>query len=95
MARKMAADEVETTWFARHGSVPAIDIPVHWPDAYRNVVERRIALIESRRYIGLVEKPEYKRRWQWSDKGFAAGWAEREHEALERWLLDRLGFVKL
>lgn len=90
MARKMAADELETTWFTRHGSVPTTEIPDHWPAAYRAVVERRIALIESHRYIGLVEKPEYKRRWQWSDAGFESGWAVREKDALERWQLDRL-----
>ncbi len=90
MARRMAEGELETTWFNRHGSTPVTEIPTHWPDAYRAVVERRIALIEAHRYIGLVEKPEYKRRWQWSDHGFAAGWAERERDALERWLLDRL-----
>lgn len=90
MARKMADGELETTWFARHGSIPTTEIPDHWPAAYRAVVERRIALIESHRYIGLVEKPEYKRRWQWSDGGFDAGWALRERDALERWLLDRL-----
>jgi len=90
MARRMAADELETTWFARHGSTPITNSPGHWPQAYRAVVERRIALIESHRYIGLVEKPEYKRRWQWSDQGFEAGWVVRERGALERWLLDRL-----
>ncbi len=90
MARRMAADELETTWFARHGSTPVTDIPGHWPEAYREMVERRIALIESHRYIGLVEKPEYKRRWQWSDQGFEYGWSEREMGALARWMLDRL-----
>jgi len=90
MARRMAEGELETAWFTRHGSTPVTEIPGHWPAAYRAVVERRIALIESHRYIGLVEKPEYKRRWQWSDKGFATGWAERERAAVERWLLDRL-----
>ncbi|MEW5994260.1 MAG: BREX-2 system adenine-specific DNA-methyltransferase PglX, partial [Candidatus Zixiibacteriota bacterium] len=90
MARRMAEGELETTWFDRHGSTPVADIPDHWPAAYRAVVEKRIALIDSHRYIGLVEKPEYKRRWQWSDKGFGPGWDEREKAALERWLLDRL-----
>lgn len=90
MARKMAAEELETTWFARHGSVPTTEIPNHWPAAYQAVIEHRIALIESNSYIGLVEKPEYKRRWHWNDGGFEAGWVVREQGALERWLLDRL-----
>lgn len=90
MARKMADGELETTWFDRHGSTPVTDIPAHWPADYRALVERRIALIEDNRWIGLVEKPEYKRRWQWDDQGFDAGWAKREQAALKDWLLDRL-----
>ncbi|KAA0575161.1 BREX-2 system adenine-specific DNA-methyltransferase PglX [Azospirillum sp. B21] len=90
MARKMADGELETTWFDRHGSTPVTDIPAHWPADYRALVERRIALIEDNRWIGLVERPEYKRRWQWDDQGFDAGWAKREQAALRDWLLDRL-----
>ena len=63
MARKMAAGELSTTWFERHGSTPVTEIPDHWPEDYRRLVERRIALIESERFIGLVERPEHKRRW--------------------------------
>ncbi|KAA0570336.1 BREX-2 system adenine-specific DNA-methyltransferase PglX [Azospirillum sp. Sh1] len=90
MARKMADGELETTWFDRHGSTPVTDIPAHWPADYRALVERRIALIEENRWIGLVERPEYKRRWQWDDQGFDAGWTKREQAALKDWLLDRL-----
>jgi hypothetical protein len=32
MARKMAAGELETTWFERHGSTPTTEIPTEWPD---------------------------------------------------------------
>ena len=45
--------------------------PTHWPDAYRTLVERRIKLIETNKEIGLIEKPEYKRRWNdepWQDQ---------------------------
>ena len=59
-------------------------MPAHWPEAYRQLVERRIALIESDRNIGLIERPEYKRRWN------AAPWEELEQAALRSWLLDRL-----
>jgi len=48
------------------------------------VVEARIALIESDPYIGLVERPEYKRRWA------AESWELQEQTALRGWLLDRL-----
>ena len=90
MARKMAEGELETTWFTRHGSTPITELPAHWPADYRAVVERRIALIEDHRWINLVERPEYKRRWQWDDQGFDAGWDKREKAALKEWLLDRL-----
>ena len=84
MARRMAAGELETTWFARHGATPIIELPDHWPDDYRALVERRIVLVESDRFIGLVERPEYKRRWN------VESWHDQEQRALRRWLLDRL-----
>ncbi len=84
MARRMAAGELETAWFARHRSTPITDLPTHWPADYRAVVERRIALIESDSTIGLIERPEYKRRWS------SAPWEEMERDALRAWLLDRL-----
>jgi hypothetical protein len=52
LARKVAAGEVETSWFERHGSTPITELPDHWPDAYRQVVERRIELIELDRTSG-------------------------------------------
>ncbi len=84
MARKMARGELETAWFERHRSTPITDLPAHWPDDYRSLVERRIELIESDRFIGLIERPEYKRRWALEP------WHKMEQEALQRWLLDRL-----
>ena len=84
MARRMAAGELETTWFARHGATPITEPPDHWPDNYRAFVERRIALVESDRFIGLLERPEYKRRWN------VESWHNQERRALRRWLLDRL-----
>ena len=59
MARQMARGELETTWFERHRSMPITAIPAHWPADYQRLVERRIALIEADRYIGLIERPEY------------------------------------
>ena len=83
LARKMAAREVETQWFARHRSTPVTEIPKDWPEEYRAVVARRIEMIERDRNIGLIERPECKRRWQ-SDP-----WEAKEREALTTWLLDR------
>ena len=84
MARQMEKGELQTAWFERHGSTPITEIPTHWPAAYRQLVERRIKLIETNKEIGLIEKPEYKRRWN------TEPWAEQEQRALKNWLLDRL-----
>jgi hypothetical protein len=84
MARKMAAGELETAWFERHRSTPITELPAHWPDDYRKLVERRIELIENDRFISLIERPEYKRRWALEP------WEKMEEEALKRWLQDRL-----
>jgi uncharacterized protein DUF7008 len=84
MARQMATDELETTWFQRHGSKPITVLPDHWPEEYKQLVERRIALIEHDPYIKLIERPEYKRRWN------TESWEDQERRALRNWLLDRL-----
>ena len=84
MARKMAAGELETAWFSRHGSTPITELPAHWPAAYRQHVERRIALIEGDRNLALIEQPEYKRRWN------TEPWEEQQERALREWLLARL-----
>ncbi|WP_446212913.1 BREX-2 system adenine-specific DNA-methyltransferase PglX [Micromonospora sp. IBSANI012] len=74
----------QTEWFNRHGSKP-IDRPQpHWPAEYRSLVERRIAVIGSNRHIGLIERPECKRRWS------TDGWEKMQSAALRDWLLDRL-----
>ncbi len=84
LARRMAAGLETTTWFERHDSTPVTDIPSHWPKDYRQVVQRRIDLIERDHNIGLIERPEYKRRWN------TPGWKDLERAALRDWLLDRL-----
>jgi Eco57I restriction endonuclease. len=84
LARRVSTGEEQSVWFARHGSTPLTEIPVHWPAAYRDLVERRIALIQSHPYIRLLERPEYKRRWA------TEPWGKQEGRALRGWLLDRL-----
>jgi hypothetical protein len=83
LARRVAAGETDTVWFERHGSTPVTEIPTHWPTAYRSVVQARIELIERRRDLALIERPECKRRWS------VEPWEKRERVALEAWLLDR------
>ena len=84
MARKMAAGELETTWFERHKSTPITELPDHWSDDYKQLVERRIEIIETNKNIALIEQPEYKRRWN------TEPWDSQLERALRNWLLDRL-----
>ncbi|WNV90381.1 BREX-2 system adenine-specific DNA-methyltransferase PglX [Umezawaea sp. Da 62-37] len=84
LARKMATGKVETQWFVRHGSTPITELPAHWPEGYRRTVEARIALIEKRRDIALIERPECKRRWA------TESWEKQQERALREWLQDHL-----
>ena len=84
MARDPAPDEGVTAWFRRHGSTPTTEIPAQWPAEYRELVQRRLDMIESNSFIRLLEKPEYKRRWAQEP------WEKRQERALRDWLLDRL-----
>ena len=84
LARRVAAGDEVTAWFERHGSTPVTEIPTHWPQAYRDLVQRRLDLIESNKFIRLLEKPEYKRRWAMEP------WGKQVESALRGWLLDRL-----
>jgi hypothetical protein len=90
LARKVAAGVANTQWFTRHGSTPITDLPDHWPEKYKTLVEQRIRIIEERPDIALIERPECKRRWQLRKDNKPWGWAEQEESALRDWLLDRL-----
>lgn len=84
LARKVKEGTAETQWFARHhGSEPTTELPDHWSPEYRAVVQRRIDVIESNRYLALIERPECKRRWS------TKGWDDLAKKAAEDWLLDR------
>jgi hypothetical protein len=86
LARQVEAGEAQTTWFTHQTPkiTPVTGIPARWPAAYRGLVQRRLDLIGSDRAIGLLEKPEHKRRWSIDP------WDKREKQALRDWLLDRL-----
>ncbi|MFH8657533.1 BREX-2 system adenine-specific DNA-methyltransferase PglX [Streptomyces afghaniensis] len=82
LARRAATGEVETQWFTRHSATPVTDIPQHWPQAYRELVRRRVNAIEQNASLGLLEQPEYKRRWG------AEPWETRIVPVLRNRLLD-------
>lgn len=86
LAQQIEEGTTETTWFSHHNHnfTPITEIPPYWPAEYRELVQRRLDLIGSDRNIGLLEKPEHKRRWQ------SEPWGKRVTEALRDWLLDRL-----
>jgi hypothetical protein len=84
LARRMAAGEVQTTWFERHGSTPLTELPRHWPAAYRELVERRLRRIADDPAIRLIEQREYKRRWN------TEPWDKQFTKAARDWLLARL-----
>ncbi|MFJ4778886.1 BREX-2 system adenine-specific DNA-methyltransferase PglX [Streptomyces sp. NPDC088762] len=85
IAKRVETDSAVREWFKRHGSVSIVEIPAHWPDWYREIVQARIDVIN--RYpkgIGMIERPEHKRRWS------AEPWEKKEKAALRTWLLDRM-----
>lgn len=84
LARQVTAGNEETVWFTRHGSTPVTEIPARWPAAYRELVQRRLDLIESDPSVALLESPEHKRRWA------SESWESMQQRALRDWLLDRL-----
>ncbi len=84
LARKLAAGEEQSAWFTRHNSTPITTIPTDWPADYQQLIQQRMDIIESDPNIALIERPEYKRRWN-MDPG-----DQQQHTALQNWLLDRL-----
>lgn len=82
LARRVAAGEASSEWFKRHNSAPITEIPERWTAAYRAIVQKRIEAIESSRAVGMIERPEYKRRWA------TEGWDAMQDNALRSWLLD-------
>jgi len=84
LARNIARGTMTSTWFERHGSTPITEPPSHWPDWYTERVHERLELIGSDKFVNLLERPEYKRRWNWES------WDDLAHDALQKWLLTRL-----
>ena len=71
-------------WFTRHGITPRTSIPTHWPEDYRQVVQRRLDLIENERFFKLLETPVHKRRWS------REAWPDLVKRKLQDKLLDKL-----
>lgn len=84
MARKLADDEADASWFERQAIVPRADVSPTWPEAYAALVRRRIETIASNPALAVLESPENKRRWAHD------GWEKTEARAVRRWILDAL-----
>lgn len=86
LAQAVASGKEGTAWFSHpeQHSTPRTEIPAAWPAAYKEVVRRRLDLIATDKFIGLLERPEYKRRW------VQEPWEKRQERALREWLLDKL-----
>ena len=83
LARRLAQGKTVSTWFAHNKITPITELPRHWPEQYRKVVERRIEILRQRDDIGLIEQPEFKHRW------LTEPWEKRQRDAIRQWLLDR------
>lgn len=84
LARRAEAGSEKTAWFERHGSTPITGLPDSWPDDYKALGQRRLDLMESDKFIRLLEKPEFKRRWA------VTAWDAQRTAALQAAILDRL-----
>ncbi|WP_280356645.1 BREX-2 system adenine-specific DNA-methyltransferase PglX [Nocardia otitidiscaviarum] len=84
LSRRISKGEATPEWFTRHSGVQTIDLPSDWHEDYKAVVNARISVIESNRAIGMIERPDYKRRWA------TENWDFLQDKALRSWLLDRM-----
>ncbi|WP_022890258.1 BREX-2 system adenine-specific DNA-methyltransferase PglX [Agromyces italicus] len=84
LARHVAAGREPAEWFLKHGSSPIVDVPREWPADYRALVVRRLHEIESNPSVRLLERPDYKRRWERSS------WDDERTDSLRDVMLDRL-----
>ena len=84
LARSATPQKNENAWFEEHHSTPLTNLPSTWPEAYRQVVARRLEGIATNATLRLLEGPEHKRRWELDS------WESRLEQSLKRWLLKRL-----
>jgi hypothetical protein len=84
MGRCMGRGILETTWFERHGSRPITAPPPNWSSEYTELYHQRHIEMQENKNIRLIEKPEYKRRWQ------VESWEKQVEKALYEWLANRL-----
>lgn len=84
LGKRAEEQGVKTEWFRRHHSEMISEIPATWPEVYKDTVRRRLEAMKNSAVIGLIERPEYKRRW------LTDGWEDQQQAALKEWLLARM-----
>ncbi len=84
LARRVAAGDLRTRWLDEFAAAPTAEVPGFEDEGYRNLVERRLAEIESSAAIRLLETPDFKRKWE------TVGWTRLVQSAAQIDLLDRL-----
>lgn len=84
LARSVARGADDGAWFSEHLSTPLTELPAEWSKEYRDLVFRRLELIDSDPLIRLLERPENKRRW------VSDSWERQQEKALRGWLQGRL-----
>ncbi|MGA5339957.1 BREX-2 system adenine-specific DNA-methyltransferase PglX [Streptomyces griseoincarnatus] len=84
LGKRVKEKGVKTEWFRRHNSTMISEIPAEWPEAYKETVRRRLEAMKNSSVIGLIERPEYKRRW------LTDSWEDQQQAALKEWLLARM-----
>lgn len=84
MARNLGHRDEIAVWLHRHGATLRTEWPQDWPKDFKDLAYRRHVEIQENKLVGLLERPEYKRRW------VAEPWEKQVERALRPWLLDRL-----
>jgi len=77
LAQELAENGGSNAWFTRHDATQTTEFPAEWPEAYKTLIENRLTVMETERFIKLIEKPEFKRRWM------SLEWEKQEQEAKE------------
>ena len=84
LARQIALGKIKTVWFERLHAVKTTEIPSDWPEEYKQLIQKRIDLIEKDKNVSLLEQFQHKRRWQ------VTPWHTQLNRAFQTWLLNRL-----
>lgn len=75
-------DESGAQWFESMGAALDSSILDRFDEGYRKIIERRIEVIGLNHEVGLLESPEFKRRWM------VPCWNDVVESAFRKWVLN-------